>query len=185
MLLARCAAFLLISSAYSAFAMYSGSYEESALYRSLSVGIFSGLGSLKYSSYMSLKQLSIIPLSSDSRPYFASTMHSHIVSTNTDFVFKASLSFSNLESISRGLRWSGELVASFTTVPPKDSTRGKYSPSGSQMMISSSVLVNTLYISLFAAKDFPEPGIPMMSPLGFSSCFLSAKIRFLVYLLRP
>ena len=28
-------------------------------------------------------------------------------------------------------------------------------------------------ISLFAAKDFPLPGVPNISPLGFLSCFLS------------
>ena len=44
---------------------------------------------------------------------------------------------------------------------------GKYSPSGSQIIISSFVTIKTLVISRFAAKDLPAPGVPTIKPFGF------------------
>ena len=58
-------------------------------------------------------------------------------------------------------------------------TSGAYSASGSQMMMSSSVTRKALVISLLALKDFPEPGVPRISPFGFLSSFLSTMIRLL------
>ena len=63
------------------------------------------------------------------------------------------------------------------TCPRNVLTSGKYSPSGSQMMMSSSVRRMTLQISRLAAKDLPEPGVPKIRPLGFFSFFRSTMIR--------
>ena len=52
------------------------------------------------------------------------------------------------------------------TCPPRRRTRGKYSASGSQMMMSSFVTRNTLRISRFAEKLLPLPGVPRIRPLG-------------------
>ena len=52
------------------------------------------------------------------------------------------------------------------TCPLRRCTREKYSASGSQMIKSSSVMRNAFVISRLAAKDFPLPGVPKISPLG-------------------
>ena len=78
-----------------------------------------------------------------------------------------------------------ELALIFMTWPLNFCTRGAYSPSGSQTMMSSSVASMTLAISLFAENDFPDPGVPRISPLGFLSFFLSAMIRLLDKALSP
>ena len=57
----------------------------------------------------------------------------------------------------------------FITCPPKRSTSGLYSDSGSEIIMSSSVTKNAFAISLFAAKDLPDPGVPKISPFGFLS----------------
>ena len=71
------------------------------------------------------------------------------------------------------------------TCPPSRMTSGEYSLSGSATMISSSVTRNALAISRLAEKDFPEPGVPRIRPLGFLSFFLSTMIRLLDRALRP
>ena len=40
-------------------------------------------------------------------------------------------------------------------------------------------------ISRFAAKDFPLPGVPKISPFGFLSCFLSQSIMLLERAFKP
>ena len=57
------------------------------------------------------------------------------------------------------------------TCPFSRFTSGEYSPSGSLIIISSSVTRNALAISRFAEKLLPEPGVPRISPLGFFSFF--------------
>ena len=47
-------------------------------------------------------------------------------------------------------------------------------------MMSSCVAKKALVISLFAENDFPEPGVPKISPLGFFSFFLSTIIILLL-----
>lgn len=42
-----------------------------------------------------------------------------------------------------------------------------------------------LVISLLAEKDFPEPGVPRISPLGFFSFFLSTMIMLLERAFKP
>ena len=71
------------------------------------------------------------------------------------------------------------------TWPPRRCTTGKYSASGSQMMISSFVTRNTLRISLFAEKLLPLPGVPRIRPLGVFNCFRSARIMLPDVALRP
>ncbi len=44
---------------------------------------------------------------------------------------------------------------------------------------------NTFVISLFAAKDFPDPGVPRISPFGFFDFFLSTMIRLLLVAFSP
>ena len=58
-------------------------------------------------------------------------------------------------------------------------TRGKYSASGSQTMMSSSVMRKALVISRFAEKLLPEPGVPRIRPFGFLSCLRSTMIMLL------
>ena len=58
-------------------------------------------------------------------------------------------------------------------------TSAEYSASGSQTMISSSVIRKQLVISLFAENDLPEPGVPRISPFGFFKRFRSTMIMLL------
>ena len=71
------------------------------------------------------------------------------------------------------------------TWPPKASTNGLYSASGSQIRISSWLLKNVSVISLLALNDFPEPGTPKISPFGFCNAFLLASIILLLMALSP
>ena len=68
--------------------------------------------------------------------------------------------------ISIGLMCCGDVGDNLMTCPPKRFTNGKYSASGSDMIMSSSVIRKTLIISRFALNDLPEPGVPKKSPLG-------------------
>ena len=77
------------------------------------------------------------------------------------------------------------MVASLTTCPLSAPTRAKYSPSGSQTITSSPVIRKQDKISLFAEKDFPEPGVPRITPFGVRSFFLSAMIMLLLSAFRP
>ena len=68
---------------------------------------------------------------------------------------------------------------------PRRSTSAPYSASGSQIRMSSFVVRNTLMISRLAEKDFPLPGVPRISPLGFFSSLRSTMIRLLLRAFRP
>ena len=57
------------------------------------------------------------------------------------------------------------------TCPLNARTNGKYSPSGSQIIMSSFVTIKTFVISRFAANDLPAPGVPTISPFGFFSFY--------------
>ena len=54
----------------------------------------------------------------------------------------------------------------FITSPLNSFTSEEYSFSGSQIKISSSLTRIALTISLLAEKDFPDPGVPKISPFG-------------------
>ena len=71
------------------------------------------------------------------------------------------------------------------TSPLNCLTRLPYSPSGSQIMTSSSVVRIAFAISRFAENDLPEPGVPKIKPFGFLSIFLSAIIRLWLKAFNP
>lgn len=68
--------------------------------------------------------------------------------------------------MSIGLIYWLDVGESLITWPPSRFTRGKYSDSGSDMMMSSFVKRNTLTISRFAENDLPEPGVPRYRPFA-------------------
>ena len=87
--------------------------------------------------------------------------------------------------MSIGLMYWSDVGLILTTWPPRYSTIARYSLSGSEMMISSSVTRKEFTISLLAAKDLPAPGVPRIRPFGFLSFFLSTMIRLFERALSP
>jgi len=61
---------------------------------------------------------------------------------------------------------SDDITDSLMTWPPSLFTSGKYSASGSDMMMSSLVSRDTLTISRFALNGLPKPGVPSKRSLG-------------------
>lgn len=118
-------------------------------------------------------------------PYLPPTMISQREMIKSDFVEIgfSSMLFSKLISI--GLIYCSELLAIRINCPCRCCTNGKYSPSGSQMIMSSVVFRKLSKISLFTLKDLPEPGVPKISPFGFLSLLLFAIIMLPETVFRP
>ena len=149
------------------------------------MGMFSGTGFSKYVSYTVWMQSSIIPFSSLARPSLPPATRSHKVIRKSLFTFNASPSPLWLVCMSIGFRYSLELVESLTTCPFSASTSAKYSPSGSQIIMSSFVERKQDKISRLAEKDLPLPGVPRITPFGVLRRFLSAMIMLLERAFRP
>jgi len=81
--------------------------------------------------------------------------------------------------ISHNKTLAAQLHGEFKEFFPETCTSAEYSASGSQTMISSSVIRKQFVISLFAEKDLPEPGVPRISPFGFFKRFRSTIIMLL------
>ena len=87
--------------------------------------------------------------------------------------------------MSIGFIYCSDVGLILITWPPNLAVKAEYSDSGSEIIMSSSVTRKLFAISLLAAKDLPEPGVPRIRPLGFLSSFLSAIIRLFDKAFKP
>ena len=109
----------------------------------------------------------MIERSSAEMPYLPPTMISQREIIKFDFVAIGLSSSALSKLMSIGLIKSSLFEEIFTSCPCKCCTKGKYSPSGSQMIMSSVVFKKLSRISRFTENDLPEPGVPRIKPLGF------------------